>query len=122
VKILICDDQPEPLRELCKRLRESGHFVVITDDPSCAVETAKETAFDLVVADLMMPHTDGVQLLETVLEIAPHEPPALALLVDWPATSDPSFEALGAQVLEKPVRLDRALQFVNEIALSRRAN
>lgn len=66
-KILIVDDEPDMLKLLSMIIREkTNHETVTTNNPLEAVELAKKTAFDLVIADLKMPGLDGMELLDAI--------------------------------------------------------
>jgi len=65
-KILIVDDEA-PIRALMRAtLTMAGHQVVEASGGEEAIDKIKKTAFDLVVLDIMMPVTDGYEVLERV--------------------------------------------------------
>ena len=65
-KILIVDDEA-PIRALMRAtLTMAGHQVHEASGGEEALEKIKKTAFDLVVLDIMMPVTDGYEVLERV--------------------------------------------------------
>lgn len=65
-KILIVDDEA-PIRALMRAtLTMAGHQVTEASGGEEALEKIKKTAFDLVVLDIMMPVTDGYEVLERV--------------------------------------------------------
>jgi CheY-like chemotaxis protein len=65
-KILIVDDEA-PIRALMRAtLTMAGHQVVEASGGEEALEKIKKTQFDLVVLDIMMPVTDGYEVLERV--------------------------------------------------------
>jgi CheY-like chemotaxis protein len=65
-KILIVDDEA-PIRALMRAtLTMSGHQVVEASGGEEALEKIKKEDFDLVVLDIMMPVTDGYEVLERV--------------------------------------------------------
>ena len=70
VPILVVDDDPETLRHVRDTLAEAGYAPLVTGDPrelSRLVQTEKPR---LVLLDLMLPGTDGVELMRTVPELA----------------------------------------------------
>ena len=65
-KILIVDDEA-PIRALMRAtLTMAGHKVVEAAGGEEALEKIKKENFDLVVLDIMMPVTDGYEVLERV--------------------------------------------------------
>lgn len=76
-KVLVADDEPS-LAELVRvNLSDEGHEVVIAEDGRYALDALmKEGPFDVVVLDLMMPFTDGFEVLENVRG---HQPKVIVL-------------------------------------------
>ena len=65
-KILIVDDEA-PIRALMRAtLSMAGHQVSEASGGEEALEKIKKTNFDLVVLDIMMPVTDGYEVLERI--------------------------------------------------------
>ena len=65
-RILVVDDDPETLRFVRDALGEAGYAQVVTGNPdelSYVLETEKPA---LVLLDLMLPGTDGIELMEQV--------------------------------------------------------
>jgi len=68
-KILIVDDEA-PIRALMRAtLTMAGHKVVEASGGEEALEKVKKENFDLVVLDIMMPVTDGYEVLERIKAI-----------------------------------------------------
>ena len=67
MKILVVDDEPANVALLEEILIESGYnrITPITDS-RVALETYNRIRPDLVLLDLMMPHVDGLTILETL--------------------------------------------------------
>lgn len=79
-RILIVDDEDSVLRALRRLLRavpcsygnEAYRLEVETaNSPAAALELLRHTAFDLILTDYRMPHTDGVEFLRQAKEIQP---------------------------------------------------
>jgi DNA-binding response OmpR family regulator len=60
--LLVVDDEVELMRALCESLGEAGFEVRALSDPTGAPNALREGEFDLLLSDLMMPGTDGIQL------------------------------------------------------------
>ena len=70
VRVLAVDDDPNDLRYVRDTLTESGYAPVVTGDPEEAVRLMEEERPDLVLLDLMLPGTDGIELMRDILEVA----------------------------------------------------
>ena len=70
VRILAVDDEPHALRYVRDTLVKSGYRPVVTGEPEEALRLMREERPDLVLLDLMLPGTDGIELMGQMLEIA----------------------------------------------------
>ena len=70
VPILVVDDDPETLRHLRDTLAEAGYAPLVTGDPRELPRLIRAEKPQLVLLDLMLPGTDGVELMQTVPELA----------------------------------------------------
>ena len=70
VPILVVDDDPETLRHLRDTLAEAGYAPLVTGDPGELPRLIQTEKPHLVLLDLMLPGTDGVELMQTVPELA----------------------------------------------------
>jgi DNA-binding NtrC family response regulator len=67
--LLIVDDEVELTNALCETLAEHGYQTVGATCPSEGLKALEKQDFDLLLCDLMMPGTDGIQVLRQALEI-----------------------------------------------------
>ncbi len=70
VRILAVDDDPNDLRYVRDTLAKSGYEPVVTGDPEEAVRLMGEARPELVLLDLMLPETDGIELMRGILDVA----------------------------------------------------
>lgn len=61
--LLVVDDDAANRDVLSRRLRRQGHVVETASNGRDALQLVRESAFDLVLLDIMMPDTDGYQVL-----------------------------------------------------------
>ena len=67
VRVLAVDDDPQALRYVRDALLKSGYTPVVTGDPEEALRLLAEEKPDLVLLDLMLPGTDGIELMKDIL-------------------------------------------------------
>ena len=70
VPILVVDDDPETLRHVRDTLAEAGFAPLVTGDHRELQRLIQTEKPRLVLLDLMLPETDGVELMRTVPELA----------------------------------------------------
>lgn len=68
MKILICEDEEIMLTALEFRLRKQGFVVTKAEDGKQAIEQIKLEKPDIIIADIMMPHVSGLELVQFVRE------------------------------------------------------
>ncbi len=66
MRILICEDEEIMLTALEFRLRRQGFEVTIAEDGKQAIEKINTEKLDLIIADVMMPHVSGLELIQFV--------------------------------------------------------
>ena len=69
-RILVVDDDPQTLRLVRDVLSRAGYAPLITGDPRELPHLIRTEEPGLVLLDLMLPGTDGVELMESVPELA----------------------------------------------------
>ena len=67
-RILAVDDDPHALRYIRDALSKSGYEPIVTGDPDDVLHLIQEEEPDLVLLDLMLPGTDGIALMQGILE------------------------------------------------------
>ena len=69
-RILVVDDDPQTLRYVRDALTEAGYAVFVTGDPEALPELIRSHQPSLVLLDVVLPGTDGIELMESVPELA----------------------------------------------------
>ena len=67
MRVLAVDDDPQGLRYVRDALAGAGYTLVVTGDPEEALRLVAEEKPDLVLLDLMLPGTDGIELMKDIL-------------------------------------------------------
>ena len=70
VRVLAVDDDPQTLRYVRDTLTLSGFEPIVTGEPEEAVRLMAEEPPHLVLLDLMLPGTDGIELMKKILQTA----------------------------------------------------
>ncbi len=114
-QVLVVDDEEIARTNLEYILRKEGHQVSTAANGMEALKKVKAQEFDIVLTDLKMEKMDGIQLLESVKQIAPHTE---IVMVTGYATVSSAVDALkkgAAHYLSKPIKLDELRATVREI-------
>ena len=70
VRVLAVDDDPQTLRYVRDTLAAAGYVPEVTGDPDAVGRLMEDVRPHLVLLDLMLPGTDGIELLESVPELS----------------------------------------------------
>jgi len=79
MKILIAEDDQLMAKTLEFRLCKDGHEVFVTTDGREALEKIDELHPDLVITDIMMPYTSGLEIVSAVKEKYGNKIPVIVL-------------------------------------------
>ena len=105
-KILVVDDDPYTLEFLQIALESEGYEITTASLGSEAIQSAEKERFDLMLVDLRLPDTDGLEVLRRFKEIMPDSE---VIVISGQSSMDVAIEAtkLGAfYFINKPVALD----------------
>ena len=69
-RVLVVDDDPQTLRYVRDVLSQAGYVPLVTGDPDGLPSVIRAEKPRLVLLDLMLPGTDGIQLMKRVPELA----------------------------------------------------
>lgn len=116
-RILFVDDESAIVGVGCKMLQAMGYHVTGTTRSVDALERFQREpdAFDLVMADIVMPGMSGIRLARSILEIRPDMPIILTTGFSNPVTLEQAREMGVSLILFKPVgrkELSAAIQEV----------
>ncbi|MDP2887248.1 MAG: response regulator [Ignavibacteria bacterium] len=119
-KILVVDDEANVCQSIKKVLSRKGYDVSQALTVEDAVNLIKDMSFDLVITDLMIPGTSGLELLQIIRD---HYPELEVIMITGYASIESAVKAtkLGASAyLPKPFTPDE-LTKVTESTLANRA-
>jgi DNA-binding response OmpR family regulator len=63
MRILVVEDDIQLARQIASALTEAGHDPIVAHDGKAALDAATETAFDLIVLDIVLPRMNGFDVL-----------------------------------------------------------
>lgn len=66
MKIVVAEDEPIMRKTIELRLKKDGHEVIATDNGRLALEYIEQHAPDLIITDIMMPYTSGLEIVSKV--------------------------------------------------------
>jgi CheY-like chemotaxis protein len=101
-RILVVDDEPQIRSMLRDSLTRAGFDVSEASDGKEAIETLRKELFDVVIADILMPEKDG---LEVIMYLQRERPLTKCVAISAPSNRVflQSAQLLGAtRVIEKP--------------------
>ena len=106
-KLLIVEDESMVRDVLREKFLQDGFTILEAEDGKSGLRTLRTEEVDLVITDIVMPETDGIELLVAIRE----NWPKLPVIVFSAPTNQLYLEVarrLGADaVLEKPLNLER---------------
>ena len=119
MKILIVDDEALALARLKRMLNTLGYEDVIeADNAQSALEAIKETHFDLVLLDINMPQTSG---LELGYELRYHqEDLAIIFQTAYEEHALKAFDIGAVGYLVKPFSMEQLQQSIERVQLERK--
>lgn len=79
MKILIAEDDDLMLKTLEFRLKRDGHEVIVTRDGKEALKKIASETPDLVITDIMMPYSSGLEIISAVRHNYTHRLPIIIL-------------------------------------------
>ena len=126
VKVLVVDDQPLIVEELCEFLESSGYRCVPCVSSQEAIERFTEDAqIGLVLCDLHMPGMDGIELVQALQRLAGKQRAFEAIMLTGRADKQDVIKALRAGIADyyqKPIDLAELLEGLQrqELALQER--
>ncbi|CAE7297122.1 cpdR [Symbiodinium necroappetens] len=111
-RILLAEDDTSMRRFLARSLDRAGHEVVSVGDGMTALTRLREQSFDLLLADVVMPGLDGVELARRGTQVSPGLKVMFITGFAAVALRARDRQHPGARVLSKPFHLRELVQEV----------
>ena len=121
MRILLAEDEEMMADAECAYLSYHGHQVDWAADGLTALDMARETAYDCLILDVMMPGMDGVSVLKQLRREGSAAPAIFLTARSEMSDKTLGFEAGGDDYLTKPFAMEELLLRVNALARRGRA-
>lgn len=79
MKILVAEDDPIMLKTIQLRLRKDGYEVVCVTDGKEAMKEIETTSPDMIITDIMMPYSSGLEIIAFVKQKITRKIPVIIL-------------------------------------------
>lgn len=79
MKILVCEDDFMMVKAIEHKLVRDGYEVTVANDGKVATEKIKEGEYDLILTDLLMPFTGGLEIINMVRNVLEKATPIIVL-------------------------------------------
>ena len=113
--ILVVDDDEQVRRVLKRKLEQCHYDVCDAANGKEAIKALEAVPFDLVLTDIVMPETDGI---ETVRYVRKHHPHVKVIAISAPNNELYLESAAGlgaARVFQKPLKLTELAEAVEAL-------
>ncbi len=119
-RLLVIDDEVELMTALCESLREVGFDATGVAEPAAGLAALQHGDFDILISDLMMPGTDGIQILRQGFQLDPN---LVGLIMTGQGSIQTAVEAMKSGAFDyvlKPFRLQQVLAVLDRAMEVRR--
>lgn len=105
-RILIVEDDVQQARLLADQLTRLEHQTTIAGDGQAALAAVGKDAFDVMILDRMLPHTDGLSVIETLREAGIGIPTLMLTALGQTGDRVEGLQAGADDYLVKPADID----------------
>src|SRR5687767_9529591 len=116
VTVLVVDDEPGNLTSLNKIFQREGMRVFTAESAKQALELARRHHIHVVLTDLMMPGTNGVELLRALKELTPDAGVVLMTAYGTVETAVQAMREGAYDFVEKPLKRMTIVKSVRKAA------
>ena len=116
ITVLVVDDEPSNVTSLRKIFEREGMRVLTAESAKDALEVARKHRIEVVLTDLMMPGSNGVELLRAVKEVAPDTEIVLMTAYGTVETAVQAMREGAYDFVEKPLKRMSIVKSVQKAA------
>ncbi len=117
--ILVCDDERSICELLEIALRKDGHRIETVNSGDAARRKIDAALYDIVLTDVKMPHTDGIEVLKHTRRVSPDSAVILITAVEDVHAAIQAVKAGASDYIQKGPDLVEAVKVAIEHALDR---
>jgi two-component system, OmpR family, copper resistance phosphate regulon response regulator CusR len=114
-KVLLVEDEARIAQFVAKGLRRTGLDVTVAEDGDVGAFLAATEPFDLVLLDLGLPGTPGLEILRLIRRDRPATPVILLTAADEPLARRAGLAAGATEYLTKPFVFEDLLALVRRL-------
>lgn len=104
--ILVCDDEKNLRQLLCMALESNGHQTLAAANGAEALKILNQMQWDLLITDLKLPDSSGLELLRQAKILAPERPALLITAFASATTAVIAMKEGAFDYLEKPFAME----------------
>lgn len=112
--VLLVEDEPGAMTTVSLLLEMMGYRVSQAANGKRAIEELQREIPDIVVTDFMMPHMNGIELIEAI-QAEPGFAPVPVILTSAALPPDIDARRIAAGFLTKPYRIDSLVQLIEQV-------
>ena len=119
-RLLIVDDEEPQMNALCDALRVHGYDTVGFTSAKAGLAALRQSKFDLLLSDLIMPEMDGISLLRSAVEI---DRDLVGVIMTGQGTIETAVDAMKTGALDfilKPFQISEVLLVLSRALATRR--
>lgn len=116
ITVLVVDDEPSNVASLSKIFAREGMRVLTASGAREALEQARRHTVEVVLTDLMMPGTNGVELLRAIKEVSPDTEVVLMTAYGTVETAVQAMREGAYDFVEKPLKRMSIVKSVRKAA------
>ena len=119
MRVLVIEDNRETAQFVQRGLREASHAAEIAEDGEVGLELARAGGYDLLIVDRMLPHLDGLTLIQTLRAEGNRTPVLILSAMSHVDDRVKGLRAGGDDYLTKPFALAELIARVEVLARRR---
>ena len=116
ITVLVVDDEPSNQTSLAKIFQREGMRVFTAEGAKTALEVARKHKVQVVLTDLMMPGTNGVELMRALKEVSPDTETVLMTAYGTVETAVQAMRDGAYDFVEKPLKRMTIVKSVRKAA------
>ncbi len=105
-RILIADDHDSLRRGLASALADAGHDIEEAPSGNLAIEKLHDSVFDVIVSDLKMGGSSGIDVLKTARQLQPHAAVILMTAFGSVSTAVEAMKSGAFDYVQKPFEIE----------------